>query len=169
MMKRKETWLPSSFLTVLLFSVVAAYAHGGAEINAYPPSVAPGETLVVEGEDINANGPIAIFLDSVRGRLRLGQVQGDAEGNFKVSLTIPQDASAGRYLLKAIGSSGTTASMEVTITAVSSQVPTTETRMATPEEMKINRTRSTGEWIGLIAFLSGIAFVGTLLAWSRKS
>jgi len=168
MMKRQAIWLLGPFLAVLLTSVVAAYAHGGAEINAYPPSVAPGETLVVEGEDINANGPIAIFLDSVRGRLRLGQVQGDAEGNFKVNLTIPQGASTGRYLLKAVGSSGTTASVEVTITAASSQAPTTETRMATPEAMKINRARSTGEWIGLIVFLSGIAFVGTLLAWSRK-
>jgi len=88
-------------------------------------------------------------------------VQGDGEGNFKVNLTIPQDAPTGRYLLKAIGSSGTTASVEVTITAASSQAPT-------PEAMKINRTRSTGEWIGLIVFLSGVAFVGTLLAWSRK-
>jgi len=66
MIKCKEIWLPSSFLAVLLSSVVAAYAHGGAEISAYPPSVASGETLVVEGEDINANGPIAIFPDSVR-------------------------------------------------------------------------------------------------------
>ena len=129
----------------------------------YPQSIAPGETLFIEGADINPNGPIAIFLDGVQGRFRLGEAQGDEDGGFKTNLTLTGDIPTGRYLLKVIGTTGTTASTEVTIAIAGDESSTSETRIATPDLMELNRSRSSLEWVGLISFLSIILLTGTLL------
>lgn len=150
-----------------LLGSVAAFAHGGAEVSAYPQSIAPGETLFIEGADINPNGSIAIFLDGVQGRFRLGEAQGDEEGGFKANLTLAEDIPAGRYLLKAIGTTGTTASTEVTIATAGDESSAVETRMASPEQMELDRPRSSVEWVSLISFLSIILLTGTLLIKSR--
>jgi hypothetical protein len=145
------------FLVLLSVWLVAppGLAHEGAEVNAYPTTVAPGETLFVEGADINPDGPIALFLEGVKGKFRLGQVQGDEDGGFKTSVAVPADLPPGAYLLAAVGANGVRATFSVTVAAAASPV-TQEPREPTDVLMALDRTKSSRDWtvIGLLLGLS---------------
>jgi len=147
-------WTLIALLGLWVFAPLG-FAHGGAEVSVYPTTVAPGETLFVKGGDINPNGPIALFLEGLKGRFRLGQVQGDEDGGFKTSVALPPDAPAGTYLLKAIGANGVSATFELVIAAGSSPV-TREPREATDALMALDRAKSPRDWtiIGLVLGLS---------------
>ena len=103
--KLDQRWMLVALLGLWAFAPLG-FAHGGAEVSAYPTRVAPGETLFVKGGDINPDGPIALFLEGLRGKFRLGQVEGDEDGGFKTSVAVPPDVLAGAYLLQAIGANG---------------------------------------------------------------
>ena len=139
----------------LWVAVPMGLAHGGAGVSAYPATVAPEGMLFVKGEDINPNGPIVLFLEGLRGKFRLGQVEGDEDGGFKTSVAVPPDALAGTYLLKAIGANGVSATFELVIAAGSSPV-TREPREATDALLALDRAKSPRDWtiIGLVLGLS---------------
>ncbi len=151
---RTGCWMLLALLSVWLIAL-PGLAHEGAEVSAYPTTVAPGETLFVEGADINPGGPIALFLEGVKGKFRLGQVQGDEDGGFKTSVAIPPDLPPGTYLLAAIGANGVRATFTVTVAAAASPV-TQEPREPTDALMALDRTKSSRDWtvIGLVLGLS---------------
>jgi hypothetical protein len=152
--KQGRRWALIALLGLWVFAPLGS-AHEGAEVSAYPATVAPGETLFVEGADINPNGPIALFLEGVKGKFRLGQVQGNADGGFKTSVAVPPDLPPGAYLLTAIGANGVRATFTVTVAAAASPV-TQEPREPTDALMALDRTKSSGDWtvIGLLLGLS---------------
>ena len=142
-------------LLIGLAAGLSGQAHEGAEVSAYPPTVAPGETLLVEGADIYPNGPITLFLEGVKGKFRLGQVRGDADGGFKTSVALPPDLPPGTYLLIALGANGEKATFSVTVAAAASPL-TQEPREPTDALMELDRSRSPEEWafLGLVIGLS---------------
>lgn len=152
--KQGRRWALIALLGLWVFAPLGS-AHEGAEVSAYPTTVAPGETLFVEGADINPDGPIALFLEGLKGKVRLGQVQGDADGGFKTSVAVPPDLAPGTYLLKAIGANGASATFELVIAAGSSPV-TQEPREATDALLALDRAKSPQDWtaIGLVLGLS---------------
>lgn len=154
-------------LALLVFGPVG-WAHEGAEVNSYPQTVAPAETIFVEGGDINPNGPIALFLEGLKGKFRLGQVQGDEDGGFKTNVAIPPDIPPGTYLLKAIGANGVSATFELAI-AASASPATQEPREPTAAFMELDQPKSSQDWtvIGLVLGLS--LLVGSWLLRPERS
>ena len=51
---------------------------------------------LVEGSDINSNGPIAIFLNGVSGKFRLGEFKGDEDGGLKSQPCRSREYSGGQ-------------------------------------------------------------------------
>ncbi len=151
---RTGCWMFLALLGVWLLAP-PGLAHEGAEVSAYPTTVAPGGTLFVEGADINPSGPIALFLEGVKGKFRLGQVQGDEDGGFKTSVALPPDLPPGTYLLIALGANGEKATFSVTVAAAASPL-TQEPREPTDALMELDRSRSPEEWafLGLVIGLS---------------
>ncbi|GEM_PF-2366165 len=171
-MRPQSSWVHVGWITALLTVAVGiglavglpGRAHEGAEVSAYPTTVAPGETLFVEGADINPNGPIALFLEGVKGKFRLGQVRGDEDGGFKTSVALPPDLPPGTYLLVAVGANGEKATFSVTVAAAVSSL-TQEPREPTDALMELDRSRSSEEW----AFLAVVIGLSLLLgAWLAR-
>ncbi len=161
-------WALMVLLGLLVLGPMAS-SHEGAEVSAYPTRVAPGETLFVEGVDINPNGPIAIFLEGLKGKFRLGQVQGDPDGGFKTNVAIPPDVPPGTYLLKAIGANGVSATFDLTLTAGQSSA-TQEPREATDALMALERPKSPGTLtIGLVLVGLSLILGGWLIRPERRA
>lgn len=155
------------FSALLAFGAVS-WAHGGAEVSAYPTTVAPGERLFVQGGDINPGGPIALFLEGLKGKIRLGQVQGDEDGGFKASLAIPPDVAPGTYLLRAVGANGTSATFEVQIAPAGNPV-TQEPREATDAFLALERPQPLVNWPAILLIALSLLVGARLLRPERPT
>jgi len=108
-------------LTVVVISLgwfpAQALAHGQPEITVTPDTVAPGGKITVKGTTMGANEEFKISLEGLKFRADLGAARSDAKENLTTQFTVPSNAPAGNYLVKALSKDGDGATAELTITA----------------------------------------------------
>lgn len=157
-----------SLLLVLVIAAgvampIAAFAHGGTEVN-------------VKG-DVRSNGPIEIVgeefgtNDVVRIELRregidpveLGRVPADAEGGFDETLHVPANAPAGLYQLAADGTESATT--EVTVLEPLGE----QAGAPQPETASVENHRSAAETAGLASFVGALAIAAVGLLWLSRT
>lgn len=93
----------------------AVTAHDGrTRLVVERGSVNPGGTIVVRGEDFDADDVVKVAL--VGGSsLDLGDVMTDAEGHFEIGIVVPTDMAAGVYSLTAVVRGGPGATIEISV------------------------------------------------------
>lgn len=95
--------LPSFAVVVLLWVWATPASAHGAAVTVEPAQARAGDHIKVAGEDFEPNSTVAIRLEGIRATIDLGEVTADADGSFTADLTLPLDAIAGTYQLKAEG------------------------------------------------------------------
>ena len=160
---------PSTLLFVLLAAglwiagAAPALAHEDAVLEVDRSAVAPGDSLVLDGNDFGEGGEYRLRLVGTLDEHDLAKVRADSAGRFRVAVSVPDDVAAGRYQLVAVAGDGDeVARAEVRVTrnrdarsppddgdeaAAGSREPRTQ-------EMDLPRERSGVEW-GLVVLLIG--------------
>lgn len=153
-------------LLALMWIPTRARAHGEPEITVTPDTVAAGGTITVEGTTMGANEEFKISLEGVKFRTDLGTAQSDANENLTAQYTIPSNAPAGDYQIKALSADGNAATADLTITAAANAAPTPAAGEA-PEPSavphEIPRSRTPLEVAGLFGLAIVSAGLGLLL------
>ena len=104
------------FLAVALIATTrVAGAHGEPEILVTPERVEAGGTIHVKGMMVSENGTIVVTLESAKYRAALGVARGDAEGNFEMDFTVPDQVPVGDYQVRALGSDGREATAHISV------------------------------------------------------
>ncbi len=124
---------------------VGAGAHGGPELVVEPTPVTAGDEISVKGAEVEAKEVFTIRLEGAAFEAELGHVTVGDEGDFQVVLTVPVDAPAGSYLVRAASEEGEEASIEISVVAAPSPVNGEEEQIdhAEPsaEPMSLDRPR----------------------------
>jgi len=144
-------------LSVLLLAAGPALGHGaGAVIEVEPETVTAGGTVTVVGENLEPNDERILILTGADVRLELGTVVTDAEGMFRLSVTIPAHLPGAVYEFQAIGDEILTAQLNV---AAAPGSPETQPTVSEPAP----RERSPFE-LGLLLVFAAVALgTGVLL------
>lgn len=89
------------FLSALHF-VQPVSAHGGEpRLEISPESLNPGSVLDIRGVDFEIEEEISLTLIGSQGEIPLGNVTGDVEGIFLLTITLPVDLAEGTYIIRA--------------------------------------------------------------------
>ena len=103
--------LSIAIVVLLLLTAVVAQAHG-TSVKLDKQSAAPGETVMVKGEGISANGEIKLSLRGMQD-YELGTVRGDEHGRFEQKITLPTEIHAGDYSVVAEGEKTASARLKI--------------------------------------------------------
>jgi hypothetical protein len=110
-----------TLLIVLLLSLIPAsitLAHGEPTIIVEPAVVSPGEQITIIGADMEDGEVFKITLESGSGTVQLGEaiaIKDGEEAGFTAVFSIPNDLTAGFYLLRATTDEGETTAADLTI------------------------------------------------------
>ncbi len=151
---------------MLLWSPTRILAHGQPAITVTPDIVAAGGAITVKGTTMGANEEFKISLEGVKFRADLGSAQSDADENLTAQFTIPGDAPAGDYQVKALSADSDATTADLTVTAAASGTPTPAPGEATepsPAPHELPRSRTSLEVVGLFATVVLSAGIGLLL------
>jgi hypothetical protein len=98
-------------LTVFMLALLPAYAAlASGEVSALSFTINPsggpqGTPITVSGQGAQVGLPVQVMLvtdgETGAGTLALVQAMPDANGNFSATLTVPAEAAAGRYAVRA--------------------------------------------------------------------
>ena len=165
-MKIRITLALALLALTLLWSPLSVLAHGAPAISVTPNIVAPGGMITVKGTTMGANEDFKISLEGVKYRADFGSASSDANENMTAEFTIPGDAPAGDYQVKALGEDGDAATADLTVTAAVNVTPTPVAGMsaepsAAPHEIPRGRTPFEVISVIVVALLS--AGVGIVL------
>jgi hypothetical protein len=104
---------------VVCFWVICApisLAHGGPpRIELGVERIAPGAALEIRGINIAPELPISVALVGAGAEFGLGTVTGDAHGDFTQAFTVPEEAIAGGYTVRAFGANRVIVTAALTI------------------------------------------------------
>lgn len=114
MSERGWSLIPSVLaLTVaaLLVAPMAASAASGlpASVTMAPEAAGPGASIEVTGLDFPSNQAVDLQLTTTAGPVHLGTATTVDDGYFRQAFTLPQDAPAGYWELRATASDGSVA------------------------------------------------------------
>lgn len=93
----KRTLLLGLLLTLLAFPLVGHETS----LSLSHTQIQPGNRVEVRGAGLSSNAPIKLALEGVLETYSLGEVQGNAHGQFLVEVVIPLEVKPGSYTLKA--------------------------------------------------------------------
>ncbi|MBI4307328.1 MAG: hypothetical protein HY684_00785 [Chloroflexi bacterium] len=133
-MNRHRWRAVASVVAVLLTGAMAvgastAWAHGETKIKVNPEATAPGGIITIRGEAFGKDATVTIVLEGADSRIELGSVEAHGEdGDFAVSLRVPHDAPAGRYIVRA-SAKDKRAEAGLTLMASGAQGPTMAEQM----------------------------------------
>lgn len=150
-----------TLLFILLFSLGLSTrrvsAHGGAEITVSPTVVAPGGTITIKGEGVEAGESFTISLEGISFSTVLGEVTVGDDEDFHEDYDVPIETPPGPYQIIATSAEGETITAELTVEA---GIKTDPLVAETPsnELMKLDRGKSSIEL--------GVIIVGLLIATS---
>jgi hypothetical protein len=129
-------------------------AHGEASISVSPTAVAPGGTVTLTGEELEAGENFTITLSGIAFERALGTVAVEEEG-FEQSFEIPDDAPPGTYRVRATSEEGEVLTTELTIQGGAEPGE----RTPSDELMDLDRSRSPTE----LAVIGGL-LIASLIA-----
>jgi hypothetical protein len=114
MRERRHTLLPTVLalaFVALLVTPIAAMAASGlpATVTMNPESAEPGTTVEVTGLDFPVGQPVQLQLTTTAGAIHLGTATTTDGGYFQEAVTLPLDAPAGFWELRATGADGSVA------------------------------------------------------------
>lgn len=148
-------------ILALGLSITPAWAHGAAELSVSPTVVAPGGTVTVSADGVEAGEVFTITLEGVTYQATFGTttVTGDS---FQQDFTIPDDAPAGSYQVRATSAEGEQIAAELTVTATAE---TQAQAAATPtaKAMQLDRQKTPLQLAAIIAGLLVSAGLGFAL------
>ena len=170
MAHRRTTHIPALLmvtLLALLATPVAMFAASGlpATLTMTPDVAGPGQQVEVTGLDFPANAAVDLQLTSVAGAVSLGTAQTAEGGFFRQTLTLPADAAAGYWELRATGADGSVAVHLFEATAASSAIGAAEVGQGTVVEALSAGGNSSGDIVVLLVFAVIIAAVGGAAAY----
>ena len=93
-----------ALITLVAVGSKLAVAHGNPEILITPNPAAAGATIEIEGEGFEEDDQVSLTLEGISSDLALGAVTTDADGTFKIDVTLPDAATPGSYRIRAQGS-----------------------------------------------------------------
>lgn len=140
-------------LLLSLSIAVTVAAHSGtgeATIQAEPPSLTAGGSVVLAGSGLEPNNERVLVLAGEGLTVEFGSVTTDAEGMFSKELTIPSHLPSGNYELRAIGDETLTTTLAVTAAAGGDQAGSAEDASG---ETVIARGRSPIELGAIVVFV----------------
>ena len=160
---------------VLVLGIPAVtLAHGRPVIALATPVVAAGSVITVSGSDVEPGEVFTLTLEGPTGSVPLGQataVGQGTEGRFTARLTVPESVVPGSYAVRAATKGGEAAMADLTVTAPAAQARSgpAVTRTPTGELHVLDRTKPTGEVIGVIVVALASAGLGAWLVWRRPA
>ncbi|MBI4927071.1 MAG: hypothetical protein HY835_04850 [Anaerolineae bacterium] len=101
-----------------------ALAHGEPIITVEPTVASPGEQITIIGADMEDGEVFKITLENASGTVELGEATAVKEGEeagFTAAFTLPDDLTAGFYLLRAATDEGETVAADLTIVSSANQ------------------------------------------------
>lgn len=166
-MKRSRPTTPLVLLALLTVGVSDAMAHGEATLKSSSDAVAAGGTITVDGADFEPGEEHRLILRGPLDDHELTTVTARADSTFHLEVTIPAGTRSGQYRLVALAPDGdAVASLDLAVTSpetpaeamapAEDAVPETHGTEASPDEIRIERSRSGVEW-GIIGLLIGLA------------
>lgn len=116
----------SLFIALLLgfLSTSVAQAHGEPIISVEPAVASPGEQITIIGADMEDGEIFNFTLESASGTVQLGEATATKDGEeagFTVTFTLPDDLTAGFYLLRATTDEGESAAADLSIVSSTNQ------------------------------------------------
>lgn len=147
----------------LALGMGVAFAHGKAELTVSPTVVPAGGEIKVEAKGVEAGEQFTITLEGMSYRAVLGIVMAGDDEDFHQDFTIPADAPAGIYQVKADNGQGEVLTAEVTVEATSESLTRGEQIKPSAEPMALDRRKSAGQIATVIAGIFVAAALGVLL------
>lgn len=93
-----------------------AQAHEGPpRLELTTDRIPPGATLEVRGINLGADLSVTVWLSGAGREVQLGEVIGDAHGDFLRGFALPADLLTGAYVVRAVSSDGTIADAPLNI------------------------------------------------------
>lgn len=160
--------LALSLALVLGLKAGPALAHGEATLTVSPPVVAPGGTIKVEGEGVEAGEEFTITLEGMAFQARLGTVTVGDDEDFHQDFSVPADAPPGTYQVVATSEEGETLTAELTVESGATGTEPAAPAEPSAELMQLDRGRSTGQLAAIIIGLLASAGLGLALVRVRQ-
>lgn len=135
--------------------ITPAQAHGAAELSVSPTVVAPGGTITVRADGVEAGEVFSITLEGVNYQTSLGTVTVTGDG-FDQNFTLPNDVPPGSFQVRATSAEGELIAADLTVTTTA-EPPAAAT--PTGAEMPLDREKSPGQ---LAAIMIGLVVSGVL-------
>lgn len=135
-----------------------ALANGEASLTVSPTAVAPGETITVSGDGLEAGETFTIVLRGITVERTLGTASVAGDG-FERSFTVPADAPAGTYEVRATSEEGEVLTAELSVQGGAERTE----RTASDELMQLDRSRSSVELAVIGVLLLASTAVGVAL------
>lgn len=122
----KTTFFRSLLIALLLslFPASIVLAHGEPIITVEPAVASPGGQITIIGADMEEGEVFKITLESASGTVELGEataIKDGEEAGFTATFTLPDDLTAGFYLLRATTDEGETTAADLTIISSTDQ------------------------------------------------
>lgn len=145
-----------------------ALAHGEAVLTVTPAVAAPGNIITVKGEGVEAGETFDITLEGLTFQVPLGTVTVGDDEDFHEEFTIPADAAAGTYQVRATSAEGETLAAELTIEASTTKAERAVPAEPSDEPMQLDRRRPGGELAAIVFGLLVSTGLGLVLLRASK-
>ncbi len=148
--------------TGLSLSARPVLAHGEATLTVSPAVAAPGASITVKAEGVEAGEEFTITLVGLNTQVTLGTVRVGDDEDFHEEFTLPSDLRPGIYQVQAVSAEGETLTAELTITteATAAQEQPSE---PSAEPMSLDRSKTPVELITITIGLLLSAGLGLVL------
>jgi len=162
-----------AFAALALVPFGTAAAHGEPLIAVEPVMVSAGGQITVTGSEMEPGEVFAVSLEGPAGSILLGEatVTGDGEeGGFTATFTIPAETPPGSYAVRAAADEGeaTTADLTVTPSAAEASAGPAMAKEPTGEPHILERTKSVGQILAVVAGIALSGAAGLVLVRSRS-
>lgn len=146
----------------------AALAHGAATLVVNPTATAPGGTIEVTAEGVEAGEEFTLTLEGINVQITVGTVTVEDGELFRQDFSVPLDVPSGSYYLVATSGEGERLTAELAVEA--GTVDSERTAQADPsaEPMQLDRSKSPMELTVIIAGLVVSAGLGLMMVWVRE-
>ncbi len=156
-----------ALILALTLNVGLTMAHGGAELTVSPAAAAPGDTITVEGQGLEAGEVFTITLEGMSFQTELGRATVGEDEDFHQQFALPREIPPGTYQVLAVSEEGERLSAELTIVGSTGGQPAAAPEPSA-EPMDLDRTISAGQWVVIIAGVVASVGAGVILLRGRK-
>jgi hypothetical protein len=145
-----------------------AVAHEEGVIRLSSPTAAPGQEIEIVGERLPRSMTLTLELRGALASYPLGEIGSDEKGAFTTRLALPVEVRPGRYRVMVLAPDGDVVARAdlVVLAAPPAQIAPAgpiEHAHVTDAMMDLPVSRSSGEWVAIVAFVLACALIGIVL------